>query len=90
MGTAMAKQIYKLRCQTAEWVNAQARNRGLYQMPLRGTVKCRLVGLLYAISHNLLMGMQLSPGGDGRRMDKPETAKASQVWQRQRLLRQGR
>ena len=44
MGTAMAKQIYKLRCQTAEWVNAQARNRGLYQMPLRGTVKCRLVG----------------------------------------------
>ena len=22
MGTAMAKQIYKLRCQTAEWVNA--------------------------------------------------------------------
>jgi transposase len=59
MGTAAAKQIYKLRCQTAEWVNAQARNRGLYQMPLRGTVKCRLVGLLYAISHNLLIGMKL-------------------------------
>jgi transposase len=59
MGTAVAKQVYKLRCQTAEWVNAQARNRGLYQMPLRGSVKCRLMGLLYAISHNLLIGMQL-------------------------------
>ncbi len=64
MGTAMAKQIYRLRCQTDEWVNAQARKRGLHQMPLRGSVKCRLVGLLYAISHNLLMGMQLR-GGDG-------------------------
>jgi transposase len=59
MGTAAAKQVYKLRCQTAEWVNAQARNRGLYQMPVRGTVKCLLVGLLYAISHNLLIGMKL-------------------------------
>jgi len=59
MGTAVAKQIYKLRCQTAEWVNAQARNRGLYQMPLRGSAKCRLVGLLYAISHNLLIGIKL-------------------------------
>jgi len=59
MGTAAAKQVYKLRCQTAEWVNAQARNRGLYQMPVRGSAKCRLVGLLYAISHNLLVGMKL-------------------------------
>jgi transposase len=59
MGTAAAKQVYKLRCQTAEWVNAQARNRSLYQMPVRGTVKCRLVGLLYAVSHNLLIGMKL-------------------------------
>lgn len=59
MGTPAAKQVYKLRCQTAEWVNAQARNRRLHQMPLRGSVKCRLVGLLYAITHNLLVGMKL-------------------------------
>jgi transposase len=59
MGTPAAKQVYKLRCQTAEWVNAQARNRHLYQMPLRGLAKCRLVGLLYAITHNLLVGMKL-------------------------------
>jgi len=59
MGTAAAKALYKLRCQTAEWVNAQARNRGLYQMPVRGLAKCRLVGLLYAIGHNLMQGMKL-------------------------------
>lgn len=59
MGTAAAKQIYQLRCQTAEWVNAQARNRRLHQMPVRGVAKCRLIGLLYAITHNLLLGMKL-------------------------------
>jgi transposase len=59
MGTVAAKALYKLRCQTAEWVNAQARNRGLYQMPVRGLAKCRLVGLLYAIGHNLLQAIKL-------------------------------
>jgi transposase len=59
MGTTAAKQIYQLRCQTAEWVNAQARNRRLYQMPVRGVAKCRLIGLLYAITHNLLVGIKL-------------------------------
>ena len=29
MGTEVAKEIYRLRAQTAEWVNAQSRNRGL-------------------------------------------------------------
>ena len=33
MGTEAAKLIYRLRGQTAEWVNAQARNRGLWFMP---------------------------------------------------------
>jgi transposase len=59
MGMAAAKQLYRLRCQTAEWVNAQARNRRLYQMPVRGVAKCRLIGLLYAITHNLLVGTKL-------------------------------
>lgn len=54
MGTAAAKAIYKLRAQTAEWVNAQCRNRGLRQMPVRGVAKCRIVALLYAVTHNLL------------------------------------
>jgi transposase len=59
MGTAAAKAIYRLRCQTAEWVNAMCRNRGFQQMPVRGKVKCRIVATLYAIAHDLLRGVTL-------------------------------
>jgi len=59
MGTAAAKATYRLRCQTAEWVNANCRNHGLWQMPLRGSPKTRLVALLHAITHNLLQGVKL-------------------------------
>lgn len=61
MGTEEAKSIYRLRCQTAEWVNAQCRNRGLWQMPVRGRPRCRIVALLYAIAHNLMVGERLRP-----------------------------
>jgi transposase len=59
MGTAAAKTLYQLRCQTAEWVNAMARNRGLWQMPVRGQRKCRTVAVLYAIAHNLMQALKL-------------------------------
>ena len=59
MGTAAAKLVYKLRAQTAEWVNAFARNRGFYTMPVRGLEKCRTVTALYAITHNLIQGAKL-------------------------------
>jgi hypothetical protein len=59
MGTEEAKLIYRLRCQTAEWVNAQCRNRGLWHMPVRGLARCRIVALLYAIAHNLVVGERL-------------------------------
>ena len=59
MGTEAAKTIYKLRCQTAEWVNAICRNRGLYQMPVRGLAKCRTVAVLFAVTHNLLQALKL-------------------------------
>ena len=59
MGTASAKLLYRLRSQTAEWVNAICRNRGMRQMPLRGEGKCRMVALLYAMAHNLLQGVKL-------------------------------
>lgn len=59
MGTAAAKAIYGLRCQTAEWVNAICRNHGLQQMTLRGREKCRTIALLHAITHNLLVGEKL-------------------------------
>ena len=59
MGTEAAKLIYRLRGQTAEWVNAQCRNRGLWFMPVRGQPRCRTVALLYAIAHNLVVGERL-------------------------------
>jgi transposase len=54
MGTAAAKLVYRLRCQTAEWVNANCRNRGLQQMPVRGQPKCRAIAVLYAIAHDVV------------------------------------
>jgi len=59
MGTATAKLLYRLRGQTAEWVNAVCRNRGFQQMPVRGRPKCRTVAVLYAIAHNVTRGAAL-------------------------------
>lgn len=53
MGTEEAKTIYKDRAATAECVNALARQRGLYQFNVRGSVKTRAVGLWHALAHNL-------------------------------------
>ncbi len=61
MGTDDAKLIYRLRGQTAEWVNAQARNRGFWFMPVRGQPRCRMIALLYAIAHNLVVAQRLRP-----------------------------
>jgi hypothetical protein len=55
MGTDAAKLVYRLRGQTAELVNAHCRNRRLWHMPVRGRPRCRTVGLLYAIAHNLVV-----------------------------------
>lgn len=54
MSEEASKAIYKLRAQTAEWVNALCRNRGLQQMPVRGRTKCRIVATIYAIAHNMI------------------------------------
>jgi len=54
MGREASQIIYKLRAQTAEWVNAMCRNRGFWRMPVRGLVKCRITATLYAITHNLM------------------------------------
>lgn len=53
MKTARAKRIYKERAATAECVNAQARNRGLVRVLVRGIGKVRAVALIYALAHNL-------------------------------------
>ncbi len=68
MGTPEAKAIYKQRAATAEWVNAQARNRGLYRVPVRGRPKVLVVVLWYALAHNFdrLRGLRAAAGAAGR------------------------
>jgi len=61
MGTAQAQDIYRERAATAECVNAQARNRGLTRLPVRGLAKVRCVALLFALAHNLLRTVALAP-----------------------------
>jgi hypothetical protein len=59
MGTAEAKAIYKQRASTAEWANAQVRNRGLYQVVVRGRQKVLAVMLWQALAHNLVRALAL-------------------------------
>ena len=61
MAGAEAKEIYKLRAATAECVNAQARNRGLQRLPVRGLAKVKCVALLFALAHNLMREVSLLP-----------------------------
>jgi len=59
MGTEAAQAIYADRAQTAEWANAGMRNRGLYQVRVRGLAKVRAVVLWYVLAHNLLRAVPL-------------------------------
>ena len=61
MGTEEAKEIYKQRAATAECANAQARNRGLQRLPVRGLKKVKCVVLLFALAHNLMRMAALAP-----------------------------
>lgn len=60
MDTDEAKTIYKLRAQTAEWVNARFRAQGLTQLLVRGIEKVRAAVLLHAITHNFRRSLALS------------------------------
>jgi transposase len=59
MATPEAQEIYKMRCQSAEWVNAQARNRNLWFMPVRGLPKTGAVAELFALAHNVERAIKL-------------------------------
>jgi len=61
MASEEAQEIYKQRAATAECVNAQARNRGLLQMPVRGLTKVRSVVGLFVLAHNLMRTALLAP-----------------------------
>jgi transposase len=55
METEEAKKIYKERGETAEFANAQARNRGMQRFLVRGIDKAICVSLLFAITHNMYL-----------------------------------
>jgi transposase len=59
MATEEAKELYKERAQTAECVNAQARNRGLVRLLVRGVRKVKAVALWFAAVHNMARGFAL-------------------------------
>ena len=61
MGTSEAQELYKDRAATAECINAQARNRGLQQLPVRGLAKVKAVALMFALAHNLMVMLRLAP-----------------------------
>ena len=61
MASDAAKAIYKDRAATAECVNAQARNRGLVRLPVRGLAKVKCVATLFALAHNLMRMVTLAP-----------------------------
>jgi len=61
MATDQAKQRYKERAATAECVNAQARNRGLIRLSVRGLAKVKGVAVLFALAHNLMRMARLAP-----------------------------
>jgi transposase len=58
MGTAEAKETYKLRASTAETVNADLRcSRGLDRFTVRGSAKVLMVVLWSALAYNVLRGI---------------------------------
>ena len=61
MGTEEAKKIYKERAATAECVNAQARNRGLKQLTVRGIEKVKAIASWFAVTHNMARSFALHP-----------------------------
>lgn len=61
MASPAGQTIYRERAATAECVNALARNRGLRQFPIRGLVKAKAVALWYALTHNVMRILRLTP-----------------------------
>jgi len=61
MGADDIKELYKERAAVAECVNAQARNRNLVLLPVRGLKKVKALATLYALAHNLMRMISLVP-----------------------------
>jgi hypothetical protein len=59
MKTGKAKAVLKQRPSIAEFPNAECRNRGLHQFPVRGLEKARTVSLWHAITFNFMRMLHL-------------------------------
>lgn len=59
MYRAAGQAVYRERGATSECINAQARNRGLRHLLVRGLRKVRAVLLWFALAHNLLGAVRL-------------------------------
>jgi transposase len=66
MGTEAGQEIYRQRAATIECVNAQARNRGLLRLLVRGVEKVKTVALWFAVAHNVACGARLRAEPVGR------------------------
>jgi transposase len=59
MASEAGKLLFRKRGQTIEWVNAGARNGGLYRVLVRGVEKVRAVALWHAVAHNFRCVMRI-------------------------------
>lgn len=59
METPEGKELYKERAATAEYVNAQSRNKGLQQLLVRGIEKATCVAMMFAIVQNLAVALNM-------------------------------
>ena len=57
MASKEGKKIYNERPETAELINAQARNRGLQQVLVRGLKKVKDTAVIFAIAHNMMIAI---------------------------------
>ena len=74
MGTEEAKTIYKERASTAECVNAQARERGLTRLRVRGKKKVLCVAYWFALAHNAMRAITLGVLNPSNREGPPLAA----------------
>jgi len=63
METEEMKEMYKKRASTAECVNADARNKGLYSLRVRGKNKARCTAFLFGLTHNIMRLISFSKQG---------------------------
>lgn len=59
MASKEAQKLYNLRASTAEFPNAECRNRGLRQFPVRGLAKTKTIALWHALTFNFMRMINL-------------------------------